>query len=310
MQTMSPDVDFADDPDQGAKMAGSTPRNKTSTSRSNKLYALGIAVACGLLIAAILPIALIVGEEKGDPVLPQQELENSARFLAFGFPTVVSDNDVSNGNTNIFGITIGSDNTVLNNDVSNGNIKTNGGFSIWDFLSGSDTSSQLLQEEDEQFGAYGSFFELPSAVGPNNDPFLSIEAPFQAELALFNEDIVGQPYADPARLKEDLGNAVRFLLNIVVKRNTGVEGFEKLGVGGRNPNGGGREVILGAAVTGTSFVSSQAGFASAASPPQAAAADSAQGPTVGNNVNDFGTNNQEKDVEEGDLIVSDGERGK
>jgi hypothetical protein len=50
--------------------------------------------------------------------------------------------------------------------------------------------------------------------------------------------------------------------------------------------------------------------ADAAFQPVTAAAESAKGPTVGSTVNDFGTNNQEKDVEEGDLIVSDGERGK
>jgi hypothetical protein len=357
MQTMSPDADFADDLDQGTKMAGSTLQNETSSSRSNKLNALGIAVACGFLLCVILPTALILGEEKGD--LVQQELENSARFLldnanAFGFDNAAPNNDISDGNTNTFGfVNGGSGSPVLSNAVqgnknvfggdgvvsvdsednvpnniaqgdTNGFGSDNTAFSIWDpfvFFSGSKSGvafdSGLFQGEDG-FGSFGSF----GAVGPNNDAegtatdtspsFLRIEAPFQSKLALFNEGIVGQPYADPALLQEDLENAGKFLLNIVVKRNTNVKGFENVGFGGRNPSssgqGGGRDVFLvGAPVATASF----AGAASdSASQPQAAAAESAKGPTVGDTIDDFGTNNQEQDVEEGDLIVSDGERSK
>ena len=87
-----------------------------------------------------------------------------------------------------------------------------------------------------------------------------------------------------------------------------------MGFGGRNPNSsgqsGGRDVnLIGAPVLFSASSGSGLG-GSLASQPQAAAAESAKGPTVGNTVNDYGTNNQEKDVEEGDLIVADGERGK
>jgi hypothetical protein len=120
---------------------------------------------------------------------------------------------------------------------------------------------------------------------------------------LFNEGIVGQPYADPALLQQDLENAGRFFLNNVVNRNTNVKGFENVGFGGQNPNSGGIPEI---------GITSYDGYAAydtiSASSPVAEA--SAQGPAVGNTVNDFGTNNQEQDVEEGDVIVSDGERGK
>jgi hypothetical protein len=100
MQTMSPDVVFADDLDQGSKMAGSTPQNETSTHRSNKLYALAIAVACGFLLAALLPTAPTLGEEKDVPVLLQQELANSVRMLQNNDG---SDTDNSVPATNMFG---------------------------------------------------------------------------------------------------------------------------------------------------------------------------------------------------------------
>jgi hypothetical protein len=348
MQTMSPDVDFADDLDQGTKMAGSTPLNETSTSRSNKLYALGITVACGFLLCVILPTARILGEEKGG--LVQQELKNSARFLfsnanAFGFDNAAPNDDASDGNTNAFGLmnggsgsplgnsnvfgvdSVGYDDTdaVPSNDAQ-GN--TNGfgydnaaAFSTLDpfgFFSGSNSGvsfdSGLFQGEIG-FGSFGSF----GAVDPNDDPedtgtdtdtdtspsFLRIEAPFQSKLALFNQGIVGEPYADPALLQEDLGNAGRFFLNLVVKRNTNVKGFENAGFGGRNPN------FPGQGGVGQGFSDGfPVAFASSGSASQPQAAESATGPTVGDTIDDFGTNNQEQDVEEGDLIVSDGERGK
>jgi hypothetical protein len=140
--------------------------------------------------------------------------------------------------------------------------------------------------------------------------FLRIEGPFEANLTLFNEDIVGQPYAVPALLREDLENAGRFFLGNVVKRNTNVKGFENVGFGGRNPSSVGIPEV-GVAFDGTDFAYATITASSpvaAVSAPVAAA--SVAGPAVGNTVNDFGTNNQEKDVEEGDVIVSDGERGK
>jgi hypothetical protein len=360
--TMSPDVDFADNLDQGAKMAGSTPQHETSTSRSNKLYVLGVAVACGFLLYAILPTTPILGVQNDDPVLLQQELENSARFLSgTAFPNFFNavgsgtdntglSNDVSNDNKNTFGFgSFDPSNTVQGNtnnvDQSNTNVFGFTGFdntgfsSVFDSnvdSSGSDAGvafdSGLFFGGNSQFGEFGGFGGLFDAIGPNNDPedadvdtspsFLRIKGPFEANLTLFNEDIVGEPYAVPALLREDLENNGRFLLNIVVKRNTNVKGFENVGYGSRSPNangpGGGGPVFLGAPVEGQDFAyaistaaapvatGSSAGFA--ASSPVAEA--SAQGPAVGNNVNDFGTNNQETDVEEGDVIVSDGERGK
>ena len=130
--------------------------------------------------------------------------------------------------------------------------------------------------------------------------FLLIAGPFQANLTLFNEGIVGEPYADPALLLEDLENAGRFFLSNVVNRNANVKGFENVGFGGRSPNSFMDFAMIDVAVD----------TAADSSVPQAMAAESAKGPTVGNTVNDFGTNNQEQNVEEGDLIVSDGERGK
>jgi hypothetical protein len=150
--------------------------------------------------------------------------------------------------------------------------------------------------------------EVSAEVNPEDDSsgssatrssYLLIEGPFQANLTLFNEGIVGQPYADPALLTEDLENAGRFFLSNVVKRNANVKGFENAGFGGRSPNS---FIDFDFATTDVVFDD--------ASEPQAMAAESGKSPTVGDTVNDFGTNNQEQDVEEGDLIVSDGERGK
>jgi hypothetical protein len=143
--------------------------------------------------------------------------------------------------------------------------------------------------------------EDDSSDSETRPSFLLIEGPFQANLTLFNEGIVRQSYADPAQLQEDLESAGRFFLNIVIKRNTNVKGFENVGFGGRNPN------------SFVDFVATDVAFADVAadsSEPQAAAMESSKSPTVGDTIDDFGTNNQEQDVEEGDLIVSDGDRGK
>jgi hypothetical protein len=149
--------------------------------------------------------------------------------------------------------------------------------------------------------------EDDSSDSDTRPSFLLVEGPFQANLTLFNEGIVGQPYADPALLIDDLENAGRFLLSNVVKRNANFKGFENVAFGGRNPNSfvdfaeaDGAFVDVGVATS----------TADSAFEPVAAFSESAKSPTVGDTVSDFGTNNQEKDVEEGDLIVSDGERGK
>jgi hypothetical protein len=134
--------------------------------------------------------------------------------------------------------------------------------------------------------------------------FLLIEGPFQANLTLFNEGIVGVPYADPALLQDDLENAGRFFLSNVVKRNAKVPGFGNVGFGSRSPNSLEDFVVTTGDVIAFADVAADSSFA------QGAAAESAKAPTVGDTLNDFGTNNQEEDVEEGDLIVSDGERGK
>jgi hypothetical protein len=146
-----------------------------------------------------------------------------------------------------------------------------------------------------------------SSENETRPSFLLIEGPFQANLTLFNEGIVGQPYADPALLLDDLKNAGNFFLSNVVKRNANVKGFENGGFGGRNPN---RFVSTSSDIAFAEASGVTAAADDSASQPQAAATESAKGPTVGDTVNDFGTNNQETNVEEGDVIVSDGERGK
>jgi hypothetical protein len=110
--------------------------------------------------------------------------------------------------------------------------------------------------------------------------FLSIEGPFKVNLTLLNENITqGYDPEDPTLFRADVTNAARFFLNGVLKRNSGVFGYDEVGRGPSTP-------IFAEASPGDADTS-----------------------PVGDNLNDFGTNNQEAGVEEGDVIVSDGNLG-
>jgi hypothetical protein len=104
--------------------------------------------------------------------------------------------------------------------------------------------------------------------------FVSSNSTFPVQLALFNGDIVNG-YADEEELKDDLRNAARFLLNNVIQRNI--------------------DIASGNGHSGSGHSGSSDG------------SQGEQGPDEGS---EFGTNNQEKGVEEGDAIVSDGVNGK
>jgi hypothetical protein len=142
--------------------------------------------------------------------------------------------------------------------------------------------------------------EATSSTGASKE-FVSSNSTFQVRLALFNADIANG-YANEEELKEDLRNAARFLLNNVIQRNIGIT----------DGNGNFGYPIYPA--EGDTTVS---GNSTSASRPQASCSDStddtsqvASGGKAEGDGSDFGTNNQEKGVEEGDAIVSDGVNGK
>ena len=123
--------------------------------------------------------------------------------------------------------------------------------------------------------------------------FVTSASPFKVQLSLVDETIThGYSQDNQTELEEDLRNVARFLLNNVVNRNTGKRGFENAGMGQRNPNIG--------------FPTMDNEFDFAESPGM----DMPARQPVSEDLDDYGTNNQEDDVEEGDTIVSDGNRGK
>jgi hypothetical protein len=290
LQNMSPDLDVAETLEEGFKRAEESPLDspaKAATVRSerNKWYALGI-VACGVLLAVILPTTVMLLLHQHGDEWPETDLEVELEFNPKVDPRIETDPEGFEGP---FQAHLPSfNNRIIRKPYADATL-------LHEHLENGSRSPKRKRKRKPSTS--------PSDVTTTNTSpsFLQIEGPFQAKLALFNDDIVGQPYADPALLQEDLKNAARFLLDIVVKRNTNVKGFENVGFGGQNPNSFNfrDDVFFGGVAQG--------GPVFAASPPANA---SAQGPTVDATVNDFGTNNQETDVEEGDVIVSDGERGK
>lgn len=116
--------------------------------------------------------------------------------------------------------------------------------------------------------------------------FTSTDGAFNVSLGLFNKDITSG-YGDTKALEDDLSNAAKFLLNNVIKRNT-----REAGYGGMGPIEEKDMASDGAPESAPQAASD--GFSNAA----------------GGKLNDFGQNNQEDDVEEGDMMVSNGKFGK
>lgn len=124
--------------------------------------------------------------------------------------------------------------------------------------------------------------------------YVSSTNPFKVKLSMFDQDIA-RGYTNSSELEEDLGNVARFLLNNVLNRNLGKSGYGHVGIGQRNPN-----------MPFPTFGEEDMDFAAGA--PEMVADESKN--AVGDEFDDYGTNNQEEGVEEGDVIVSDGENGK
>ena len=115
-----------------------------------------------------------------------------------------------------------------------------------------------------------------------------------SKLGLFDASVLeGYDNNNPEDLKRDVALAAWFLVGQVVQRNNGVAGYESVGVSqqnGGNNFGGGRP---GTEAMPVSADTNSGGAASNGRP-------NGQGSS-------YGTNNQETNVEEGDLVVSDGQ---
>jgi len=148
--------------------------------------------------------------------------------------------------------------------------------------------------------------------------------PYNTTLKLFDETIARGYGGDVELLKADLTQAAWFLLNQVVKRNLQAPGYywgdQPVGVdvgssdtavpvnagmedGGMMRDDGGMGMNNGESVSGA--VANEP-----ASPPGSSSASDgqSQGSTT-DSLSDYGTNNQEDDIEEGDIVVSDGNLG-
>jgi hypothetical protein len=148
----------------------------------------------------------------------------------------------------------------------------------------------LIKDDDSS----SSDQQFPGDNRPVNfvPPTAITEGPFSATVELLTEDVL-RGYETEEELEEALANAARFLLNIVVQRNA--NGYDD---GVTYYDGPDFEVLEGDVER---------------SPEEAPSAEAVMGDAttgeVGDDVNDYGTNNQEDGVEEGDLIVSDGMNG-
>jgi len=132
--------------------------------------------------------------------------------------------------------------------------------------------------------------------------------PFDTTLNLFRPDIT-RGYESVEELEFDLEQAAWFLLNQVVERNTGAN-WNGWGGGG----GGFYSPGIPRPMPARDFVDSDVvsiDVEEEARLPSAPDTAFSDGSTAGvdKGLNDFGTNNQEDDVEEGDVVVSDGNYG-
>jgi hypothetical protein len=118
-----------------------------------------------------------------------------------------------------------------------------------------------------------------------------------------------QGYADTADLQSDLTAVAKMLVNLIVARSTGTTSFGdkyNYGPGGGAPQQSRQPMDdLMTEEMAEGDVADGADMGGAAMPVMS---PTSMG-SVGDNVNDFGSNNQEDSVEEGDKIVSDGTRG-
>lgn len=116
----------------------------------------------------------------------------------------------------------------------------------------------------------------------------NFQGPFNVSLNLLNADIV-EGYSSIYEFQVDMQNVANFLLNNVVKRNLGVNGYKNAGMGYGNMQN---------QVLDTGMPAPNTAGAAGDIPPS------------NKNVDDYGTNNQESAVDEGDVVKSDGNKSK
>lgn len=137
----------------------------------------------------------------------------------------------------------------------------------------------------------------------DNDPIFSLStSPFETNLCYVSENMTNG-FASKDEIANEIGNAAYFLLNQVVKRNTGVPGYQWVGHQGSH---GPMDMMM----SGREYTSKIETDASMGGADQSGSQSAPNDNGVGNDVTDYGTNNQEEEVEEGDVVVSDGDLGK
>ena len=129
--------------------------------------------------------------------------------------------------------------------------------------------------------------------GFKNQNVAEISGYFNATLSLFGDGIP-RAYSNESEFQQDVANVARFLLEGVVRRNTGAPGFENVARGGFFR----QQPVFGVPENAPDD-SPEGGEGMVAKSPGA----------TYEGVDDYETNNQEKDIEEGDVMVSDGETG-
>lgn len=146
---------------------------------------------------------------------------------------------------------------------------------------------------------FAIIFPIAYILAPPNSrqrEYVLMEGPFYPNLTLFNENIT-QGYTSKEDLERDVEAAAYFLVNQAIKRELGVPGYGHYYM--ENDGGGWRE--------GMPPMMANSGA------PESMAKDDTDGGSAAadeDSLTDYGTNNQEDDVEEGDVVVSDGEHGK
>jgi hypothetical protein len=130
---------------------------------------------------------------------------------------------------------------------------------------------------------------------------VTFEGPFNGTLPLFDSSIAQGYKGDTQLFKDDLTSVAKYYLNDVVRRNTG-EYLNQNVILNREP------MVLNMAETATTSAVTTNGVAM--EPSTAAGATTTTSATkVGENVDSFATNNQEDNVDEADIIKSDGTTG-
>jgi hypothetical protein len=126
--------------------------------------------------------------------------------------------------------------------------------------------------------------------------------PFEVEIPLYSPDVL-TVYADEEEAQAGFRQFAFFFLDNVVNRNLGVPGFQNVGFGNNNfmqdgvqdMNRGPEAPQAGAPVDGDASFAEETAGSAGRFPDE-----------VGDEVDDFGTNNQEENVDQADVAKSDG----